>query len=203
MPYSKNLSFIHDQGFGELAKNASIFISQKSKDINKQPFIVDLGCGSGIMAKELIKKGGRVYGIDISKEMIAIAQKKAPQAKFKVGSFLDEEIPTCDVISGVGEVFNYLFDKKIDLKSLNKFFRKCHKALKKNGILIFDIMEFSKKINHNRKGFKIDKNWAVLSENIVDPKTKILKRVITSFVKHGKNYERTDETHEVLLLDTN
>ena len=202
MTYSHDLSLIHDQGFGDIAVNAAHFVAStiKKQSVQKR-LIVDLGCGSGIMAKELVKKGFLVYGIDISKEMISIAKKKVPQARFKVASYLNEEIPNCNAITAIGEVFNYLFDKKVDLKILTKFFQKCYQSLTEDGVLIFDIMEFSENINHNSKGFKAEKDWIVLSENIVDQKKKILQRVITSFVKHGKNYKRTDEIHKVILYD--
>ena len=115
MTYSKDLAYIHDQGFMDVALNAANLIVSLIKKHENVPLIIDLGCGSGIMAKELVKKGCNVYGIDVSKEMVNIAKKNVPAAKFKVASYLDEKIPNCTAITAIGEVFNYLFDDKVHL----------------------------------------------------------------------------------------
>ena len=41
--------------------------------------VLDLACGSGFFAREWVKKAQRVVGIDVSAELIAIAQKNAQQ----------------------------------------------------------------------------------------------------------------------------
>jgi len=43
---------------------------------------LDVGCGPGTFAKYLVKKGHKVEGIDLSSEMLKIARKKVPRAKF-------------------------------------------------------------------------------------------------------------------------
>src|SRR3989338_4551471 len=48
--------------------------------------ILDLGCGTGIYAKLLTKKGAKVKGFDISPKMIDIAKKENPNLDLKVGS---------------------------------------------------------------------------------------------------------------------
>jgi ubiquinone/menaquinone biosynthesis C-methylase UbiE len=44
--------------------------------------ILDIGCGSGLVAKFLMDRGLRVTGIDISKNMLKLARQCAPEAKF-------------------------------------------------------------------------------------------------------------------------
>lgn len=204
MSYSKNLSYIHDQGFIATALHAANFLTTHiltthlPEKINK-PLIVDLGCGSGAMAELLIKKGYNILGIDISKEMIAIARKKLPQAKFIVGSYLEVDIPHCKVITAIGECFNYLFDSRVNLKTLQDFFEKCYKALEKGGHFIFDIMENTKEVDFSGQGMLLNPQWAVLVNKLHDKKKGILRRKITSFVKKENSYKRTDETHSVIL----
>jgi ubiquinone/menaquinone biosynthesis C-methylase UbiE len=49
--------------------------------------ILDIGCGPGVYADALIGRCKTLYGVDVSKEMIDIAAKKAyPNAVFSVGS---------------------------------------------------------------------------------------------------------------------
>ncbi|WP_179380182.1 class I SAM-dependent methyltransferase [Jannaschia marina] len=51
---------------------------------------LDLGCGPGMIAKELSKYSGDVLGVDPSKEMIRIARRDAPSnVRFLVGSSND------------------------------------------------------------------------------------------------------------------
>ena len=50
--------------------------------------ILDLGCGTGIVSKQLQDKGGKVSGIDLSPEMIGIAKEYAPGIDFKIGSVM-------------------------------------------------------------------------------------------------------------------
>ena len=51
--------------------------------------VLDVGCGAGVKSKHLIKKGLKVVGIDLSEEMIEIAKKEVPEAKFKVADIAE------------------------------------------------------------------------------------------------------------------
>ena len=44
--------------------------------------VLDVGCGTGIYSKRLVERGCLVTGVDISDEMLDIARKKVPEAKF-------------------------------------------------------------------------------------------------------------------------
>ena len=48
--------------------------------------ILDVGCGTGFFSKEFVKAGGQVIGIDVGRELIAIAKKNVPTGKFLVAS---------------------------------------------------------------------------------------------------------------------
>jgi len=40
--------------------------------------ILDAGCGTGRIARELVRRGFEVVGVDIDAEMLAVARRKAP-----------------------------------------------------------------------------------------------------------------------------
>lgn len=92
--------------------------------------ILDLGCGSGIYAKILTKKGAIVKGFDISPEMVKIAKQENPSLDLRVGSA--NKIP---------------FDEKFDiviaslvvhyLSNWDKMFKEIRRVLKPKGIFIF------------------------------------------------------------------
>jgi len=48
----------------------------------KEPRVLDLGCGPGCESRKLINEGASVVGVDISKKSIEIARKMNPKGLF-------------------------------------------------------------------------------------------------------------------------
>jgi len=46
--------------------------------------LLDLGCGPGIHAKEYVKRGAEVVGIDLSEEMVQLAKEYSSEANFEI-----------------------------------------------------------------------------------------------------------------------
>ena len=92
--YREDLAYIHDVGHADFALRSAPGILEVLQE-NGIPdgLVVDLGCGSGLWARELLGAGYRVLGIDISESMIEIAREKAPGAEFRVGSLFEADIP--------------------------------------------------------------------------------------------------------------
>ncbi len=93
-------------------------------------YVLDVGCGDGFLGSRVKKKGGYVYGIDISKKAILIAKKQLTEAK--VVDLNEERLPFrnkyFDLVIST-EVIEHLFDPSNFLKEINR-------VLKKNGELI-------------------------------------------------------------------
>jgi SAM-dependent methyltransferase len=114
--------------------------------------ILDFGCGTGIYAKLLTKKGAKVKGFDISPEMIKIAKKENPKLDLRVGS--GNKIP-----------FKEKFDMVIAPLVLDYFsdwdrpFKEVSKVLKKRGYFVFSIgnpvSEMIKKIKAGNKKLRV------------------------------------------------
>jgi methylase of polypeptide subunit release factors len=65
--YGQDLAYIHDAGFGLVAKNAiPVIVDTLQKQGFARGLVVELGCGSGITAKGLTEEGYDVLGIDQS-----------------------------------------------------------------------------------------------------------------------------------------
>ena len=64
---------------------------QKLKKLLPSGRILEVGCGTGRDAKELIKLGYDYKGIDISEAMVEQAKKNNPSAEFEVASIYDIE----------------------------------------------------------------------------------------------------------------
>lgn len=56
--------------------------------------VLDVACGTGDMVMELLRQGCSVTGVDLSKEMLAIAKRKAPQAEYRLADV--ERLPFGD-----------------------------------------------------------------------------------------------------------
>lgn len=73
----------------EAIKEATAFCGRATK--GSQPHSVvaslDVACGTGDMAVELLKRGCSVTGIDLSEEMLAIACRKTAEANFQHSTF--------------------------------------------------------------------------------------------------------------------
>lgn len=138
--YDVDLAYIHDVGFGDFAGAAARFLIEylPAQGIHSGQ-IVELGCGSGIQAAALTEAGYDVLGYDISPAMVALSASRAPGGEFRCASFLDAEIPDCQVVTAVGEVFNYLFDERNSLSDLKKLFRRIYGALDPGGVFLFDV----------------------------------------------------------------
>src|SRR5215208_3714061 len=119
--YKEDLAFIHDVGHGDFALESApgvLEILDRSKI--RDGLVVDLGCGSGLWAKELVKARYQVLGFDISGAMIDIARKRVPDAEFRIGSLFEADIPPCNAVTSLGECLNYLFDSDNDRRRLIK-----------------------------------------------------------------------------------
>lgn len=94
--------------------------------------ILDFGCGTGIYAKILTKKGAKVSGFDISEEMIKIAKKENPKLNLKVGT--GYKIPFKEKFDIVISSLTLFY-----LDDWNKVFKEVKQVLKKNGLFIFSL----------------------------------------------------------------
>lgn len=73
---------------------------EMEKMIPKKGNIVDLGCGDGIFANFLALKSNKrkIFGVEISRERLARADKNIPNTKFLVGDVTKLNIPKADTI---------------------------------------------------------------------------------------------------------
>ena len=112
-PYGEDLAYIHDSAHTGLAEGAAQTLLATLRDAGiHHGLVVDLGCGSGSLARVLSNHGFAVLGFDLSESMLALARKHAPKAKFQLGSVLTMPIPECVAVTAIGEVLNYAFDER-------------------------------------------------------------------------------------------
>lgn len=199
--YREDLAYIHDKYFSSLAQNAALHLLNYLEETGFQgKRVVDLGCGSGNFASCLVRKGYELTGVDISPEMLKIAEANVPGATFVAASLFDYPIPECDVVTAIGEPFGYLFDGRSSYEELERLIGRIYRSLGKNGILLFDLLTNEVDNNPAPKIFaKEDVDMFV--EVTVDTAVSVLTRKITSFRKTQDCYRKDVESHQQFLFD--
>jgi SAM-dependent methyltransferase len=201
--YGEDIAYIHDVGHAEFALGAAPGIMEiLDRNGIHDGLVVDLGCGSGLWARELVDAGYKVLGIDISEAMIELSRNRVPEAEFRVGSLFEVEIPRCQAITAVSEVLNYLFDAGSEERGLGCLFRRVHGALVPGGVFVFDVLGPGQVPPGTRaRGFRVGEDWAVLAEREEDIERGTMERRIVCFRKVGEHYRRDAEVHRVRLYD--
>lgn len=196
--YGEDLAYIHDTGFGDYARQAAPGLLDLFRRAGiRAGLVVDLGCGSGILARRLTNARYHVLGIDQSASLLRLARKRAPRAVFRRGSFLKLPLPPCRAVVAVGECLNYQFDRH-SRAALARLFARVYGALSAGGLFVFDValpgqVQGRTPVRNWREG----KGWAVLVE--IREAGGVLCRRIVSFRKVGRSYRRGVEMHRLQL----
>lgn len=107
--------------------------------------ILDVACGTGNITIPLSRKGYKVWGLDISPDMLSIAENKARAAKLKI-KFLNQDMQNIkinesfDCVLCMCDGINYILEEE----GLRSFFKAAYDRLPDKGIFIFDISSYNK-----------------------------------------------------------
>ena len=199
--YRKYLSHIHDTSFGSLAKGASTGILETFRKNNIYDCdIVDLGCGSGILAKGLADMGYSVTGVDLSPDMVTLAKKRVPNADFVRASFYSVESPSCSAVIATGECFNYLFDIfGENTKKIKDLFKKIYSSLISG--YLFLIWLFQGDYTPLRKKNWNQNNWELEVEHQENEESKYLTRKIKLKIHTKTGLKQDKEIHRLRLFE--
>lgn len=102
--------------------------------------ILDLACGTGELSVMLAKHGYDVTGVDLSADMLTVAQNKAEKNGCRVHFFQQdmselELIDEYDIIGIFCDSLNYLVTED----EVRKTFTRVYRFLKKGGLFLFDV----------------------------------------------------------------
>lgn len=128
----------------EAVKEATAFCGRATKESQSHSMVssLDVACGTGDMAVELLKRGCSVTGIDLSEEMLAIARRKTAEANYPHSNFNfqlanAEELPfeaaSFDVVTSAFGIRNFIH--------LDKGLAEMARVLKSGGRMV--ILEMS------------------------------------------------------------
>ncbi|MFZ5352122.1 MAG: class I SAM-dependent DNA methyltransferase [Bacillota bacterium] len=160
--------------------------------------VLDTACGTGNITIPLAKRGCKVYGLDISEDMLAVADCKARKEKLDIKYFsqnmveLDINIEF-DTVLCMCDGINYILKEE----DLYKYFCKVYEHLKSNGLIIFDISS-AYKLKYslgNNTFFQEKNNIYYIWDNIYNEIEKTVEMNIVFFVPQDKLYRKFEEYH--------
>ena len=169
--------------------------------------VVEIGSGTGNLAKYFLENGFNYRGLDLSSDMIAIAKRKVPSAQFIEGNMCDFKLakPTESIII-TGRTVSYLLDNE----SINAAFSSFFKNLKQGGIVCFDFIDANKFIPDIAKGKEVvheavyqDKTfiresfWELYLDQGMDVKWKA-----TFYTKKGEELAKIGEDNSIFRTFT-
>ena len=137
-PYEK-LSQIYDKGWGFFAESYFRLV----KELFRESFfghrrILDVACGTGVLALKLAQQGFFVVGLDSSPQMIALAQAKVNSGLslfFEVQDMKELNVKEpFDLIFCTFDSINYLLSES----DIAHFLARVNSALKLSGFFMFD-----------------------------------------------------------------
>ena len=171
------------------------FLVETLKEQNPEPYGIDFACGTGLFTRKVKRAGFNVVGVDLSAEMLAVAEEKTRDEKLNIKYFLGD-YKTFKLkekqgfITAVNDGLNY-----VDKKGLKKALSNVYSNLVKGGVFIFDIStpyKLKEVLSKNMFGDDSDElSYIWLSE--YDEKNDKVDMTLSFFKRNGSAYERFAE----------
>ena len=159
--------------------------------------MLDLACGTGSITVPLAQLGYDMTGLDLSAEMLALAQQKADTARVRI-RFSEQNIALFDAGTGFDAAicsfdgYNYLTSPK----DVTSSFARVYETLREGGMFIFDVStpyKYENILADNAFVYEYDDlflSW----QNFYNKKTALCDFYLTFFIKEGNAWHRVDET---------
>ncbi|MGH8713794.1 MAG: class I SAM-dependent methyltransferase [Casimicrobiaceae bacterium] len=205
--YQDDLAWVHHVGYSHHVERTFAGILQILRDggLGAGARVLDVGCGSGLLAQKLSAAGFEVRGVDASPAMIELARNHVRGARFDVLRLptglppgADRALPDADAVVSTGHVLNYLDSRDDIARSLVELAG----AVRPGGVLAIDLMiEDRRKAAVEREVHaRLADDWAIYTR-FTRPAPDRLDRAITVFRRVGDVWRRSDETHRNLSFD--
>lgn len=141
---TQTLQTYNNQAAAMAAKFGAIGV--RSADIQKgfsylhqeNPFVLEIGCGSGRDATEILKHTNQYLGMDASVEMLKLAQEANPEAHFVLADIEAFEFPT-----SIDLIFAFASLLHSDREAVREIFGRAKAVLKPGGIYYISLKEAS------------------------------------------------------------
>jgi predicted TPR repeat methyltransferase len=200
------------KSYGELAKiydklmdhidyaaYTDFYLSLAAKHGWKGRKILDLACGTGNISLELLKQGYEVQGLDISEEMLMVADEKIYGAGFTPRLYRQnmrnfQLMEKVDLVISAFDSLNYLLKEE----DLERTFSCVYRALDEHGLFLFDVHSYHKfthVLGQNTLAYAGD-DLCYIWQNNFSGETGICEMNLDIFLREkGAIYRRFQEYH--------
>lgn len=178
------------------------FLERASKAYNIEgKKVLELACGTGELSILLAKKGYEVTGVDLSSDMLFVAQEKAQKENVQIYLFEQdmselEGLGTFDLVTIFCDSLNYLTTPQ----EVQNTFKGIHSHLKNGGLLLFDVHSIYKmeEIFKNRTFAHVDEEIAYIWDCFPGEHKLSVEHELTFFIKdrQSEKYDRFEELHK-------
>lgn len=159
---------------------------------------VDLACGTGSVTALLARNGLKVIGVDMSEEMLTVAQQKAAQLP-RAPQFICQRLEQLWLPRGVDlavcalDSLDYITDPDLCRQAILRIY----KALNPGGIFIFDVNTPEKLRAMDGQVFlDEDEDVYCVWRGEFDENTNICSYGMDLFQRRGKLWQRSFEEHQ-------
>jgi SAM-dependent methyltransferase len=200
--YEPDLAWVHHTGYSHHVDNVwrGVVRLLRAGGVADGARVLDVGCGSGLLARRLIAEGFDVTGIDASPAMVDLARGHAPGARFEVVKLpaVSRTLQASDAIVSTGHVLNYLDSREDIAQAL----RQLAQALRHGGVIAIDLMteHFARRDDAQHVHAKVTDDWAIVTR-FSRPQPDRFDRDITVFRRVADHWHRSDEHHRNLTFD--
>jgi SAM-dependent methyltransferase len=197
--YRADLARIHHLGFGFHADDTAPGVLALLEPI-RGGLVVEIGCGSGLLTRQLVDAGHRVVATDASPAMLDLAHAYAGDAdQIRRLALPDDPIPEADAIVGVGHALNYL-DTVADVE---RSLLAIAEALRPGGVLAIDLCDLewaSARLDQRPVGW-VGEDWALVTEFSVPSPDRFVRQMATFSRNDDGTWRRDDERHDNVMVD--
>ena len=95
----------------------------------KNPSVVEIGCGNGRDAEEILKRTNKYRGIDVAEKFVELAQKRNPQGRFEVA-----DVETFEFPNNIDAVFAFASLIHVPKSVLQKVFERINASFNPHGL---------------------------------------------------------------------
>lgn len=160
--------------------------------------ILDTACGTGNITIPMALKGYNLWGVDISEEMLTIAENKARDKKLNI-KFVNQNMTelalnkSFDSVLCMCDGVNYIIEED----ALFKYFKIVNNMINAGGIFIFDISSRFKLTNilGDNTLFQEKDDFYYVWENSYDEEEELLEMHLNFFIPEQGLYKRMEEYH--------
>lgn len=164
----------------------------------KEGLLLDLGCGTGSLTKQLSGFGYDMIGVDNAEEMLEIAMEKRVASGHDILYLLQdmrefELYGTVAAVVSICDSMNYL----TELSDVEQVMRLANNYLDPGGVFIFDLnTEYKyREILADNTFAEEREESSFIWENFYDEEERLNEYDLTLFIREGELYRKFKETH--------